>query len=121
LQIQEKGADEGDKQESYSISILCAYHFHMAGFHDKSFEHNSRIARMAFDYGDLDLTEKCYQRAINDAQALGKIEKKMRCMLELSRNVYMIWDGRHEEAKNNYQRIHEWGFCALLFAASSNL
>ena len=67
-----------------------------------------RIARIAFNYGDLDLAEKCYQRAIIDAQALGKIDDKMRSMLELSRNVYMIWDGRHEEAKNNYQSIYEY-------------
>jgi GTPase SAR1 family protein len=49
-------------------SIGCAYYFHRAGFHDKSLEHNVRIARMASNYGDLDLAEKCYQRAIIDAQ-----------------------------------------------------
>ena len=63
---------------------------------------------MAFNYGDLDLAEKCYQRAIIDAQVLGEIDNKMKCMLELSRNVYMIWGGRYREAKNNYDSILEY-------------
>jgi len=63
---------------------------------------------MASNYGDLDLAEKCYQRAIIDAQVLDEIDKKMKCILELSRNVYMIWDGRNHEAKNNYDSILEY-------------
>lgn len=95
--------------EAYNdIAIGCAYYLHKAGFNDKSLDHNVRIARMAFNYGDLDLAEKCYQRAIIDAQILGKVDKKMKCILELSRNVYMIWEGRYHEAKNNYDSILEY-------------
>jgi tetratricopeptide (TPR) repeat protein len=98
-----------NRSEPYNnTSIGCAYYLHAAGLHDKSLEHNEKLARVAFNYGDLDLAEECYQRAIIDAQVLGKTDKKMYCLLELSRNVYMFWGGRHDEAKKNYDSIRDY-------------
>ena len=71
--IEEEGEEEG-----YSIAISYAYHLHMAGgsYHEKSFTHNKGLAEYASKIGDLDIAERCYKRAIAEAEYLGHIKDK---------------------------------------------
>ncbi len=107
LQIQKKRADEADKQESYSISISRAYHFHMAGDHEKSLAYNKELAEYAFKIGDLDVAERCYRKAIDDAKNLGRPKDEMDCMFHMTQNVYDTW-ARYNESMSNYQHLLEY-------------
>ena len=49
------------------------------------------------DTGDLDLAERSYRRAIDDAEALGHVDDSMRSMYEMTIRVYTLW-GRFDEA-----------------------
>jgi tetratricopeptide (TPR) repeat protein len=105
LQVQEKQGDEVDKEEIYSISISRAYHFYMAGDHEKSFTYNKELAEYASKVrGDLDIAERCYKRAIADAKYLGRLQDEMDYLLDMTINVYSVW-GRYEEALSNYQSL----------------
>jgi tetratricopeptide (TPR) repeat protein len=91
-------------QESYADAMSRAYYFHMAGNHEKSFIYNKELAEYASKIGDLDVAERCYKRAIDDAKYLGRLQDEMHCLLNMTNNVYYVW-GRHEEAFYNYQSL----------------
>jgi len=63
-------------EEVSSTLVSYAYHLHMAGYHEKSLEYNTMCAIGASYRGELDVAERCYKRAIDDAKHLG--EFKMR-------------------------------------------
>jgi hypothetical protein len=51
----------------------------MAGDHEKSFTYNKELAEYAFKIrGDLDIAERCYKRAIADANSV----RRARCSPE---------------------------------------
>ena len=102
INIQNK--DDTSIEVNYSTGISCAYHVHMAGDHEKSFTYNSGLAIYASNIGDLDIAERCYKRAIADAEYLGRIKDKMDCLYDMIRNVYSVW-ARYEEALSNYQSL----------------
>ncbi len=54
----------------FGVALGCAYHFHEACEHKKSYEYNSTLARFATDVGELDVADECFRRAVEDAQAL---------------------------------------------------
>jgi tetratricopeptide (TPR) repeat protein len=95
--------------EGYSIAISYAYHLHMAGgrYHEKSFTHNKELAEYASKIGDLDIAERCYKRAIAEAEYLGHIKDSMDCLFYMTQNVYDIW-ARYEESLSNYQSLLEY-------------
>ena len=86
---------------SNDIAVGFAYHLHKSGLHEKSYIHNKDLAIRASYVGDLDLAERCYSRAIDDAEQLGSIGEMMECFLDLTHNVYITW-GRYQEAYGNY-------------------
>jgi tetratricopeptide (TPR) repeat protein len=96
-------------EENRSIVMSYAYHLHMAGgtYHEKSFTPNKLLAIYAFKIGDLDIAERCYKRAIFDAEYLGHIKDKMECLYDMTRDVYDIW-ARYEESLSNYQSLLEY-------------
>jgi tetratricopeptide (TPR) repeat protein len=96
---------EGE-EESRSIVMSYAYHLHMAGgrYHEKSFSSNKELAEYASKIGDLDLAERCYKRAIDDAKYLGRLQDEMNCLWDTTQNVYYVW-GRYEESLSNYQSL----------------
>jgi tetratricopeptide (TPR) repeat protein len=94
-------------QESYINATSRAYYFHMAGDHEKSFSYNKELATYASKIGDLDVAERCYKRAIDDAEYLGRVKDKMDCLYNMTTNVYSVW-GRYEEALSNYKSLLEY-------------
>ena len=99
--------EEGE--EGYSIAISYAYHLYMAGgsYHEKSFTHNKGLAEYASKIGDLDIAERCYKRAIAEAEYLGHNKDKMDCLYDMTINVYDTW-ARYEESLSNYQSLLEY-------------
>ena len=99
--------EEGE--EGYSIAISYAYHLYMAGgsYHEKSFTHNKGLAEYASKIGDLDIGERCYKRAIAEAEYLGHNRDKIDCLYDMTINVYDTW-ARYEEALSNYQSLLEY-------------
>jgi tetratricopeptide (TPR) repeat protein len=87
------------EQESYRITISCAYHFHMAGrkYREKSFTYNKTLAEYATKIGDLDVAERSYKRAIDDAKDMGRAQDEMDCLWDMTTNVYYVWS-RYEDA-----------------------
>lgn len=75
----------------YEASIGSAYHLHEAGRHWESYDQNKRLAEFASEIGNLDLAERCYKRAIDDAQKLNLPKEKINRMLDFSRNVLIKW------------------------------
>jgi len=98
--------EEEGREERYSIAISCAYHLHMAGgkYHEKSFTYNKGLADYASKIGDLNIAERCYKRAIADAEYLGKVKDNMDCLYYMTTNVYDVW-ARYEESLSNYQSL----------------
>ena len=78
----------------------------MAGgiYHEKSFTYNKGLADYASKIGDLDIAERCYKRAIADAEYLGKVKDNMDCLYYMTANIYDVW-ARYEEAVSNYQSL----------------
>jgi len=71
----------------------------------RSYIENEKLARYACDIGDLDLAERCYKRAIADAEQLvGHIYDKIGCINDISYKVYFVW-GRYDEAYKNFQDV----------------
>ncbi|MCK4731460.1 MAG: AAA family ATPase, partial [Methanophagales archaeon] len=54
-----KNAIEKREKVNFAIALGCAYHFHHAGLPEKSYSHNSSLAKFSFDTGSLDVAEKC--------------------------------------------------------------
>jgi len=100
---------EQGRNDIYFIAISTAYHLHMAGGknYEKSFTYNKHLGGYASNIGDLDVAERCYKRAIADAEYLERIEDKMQCLYEMTGNVYSVW-GRNNEALTNYQLLLEY-------------
>ena len=105
---------DGEAGEKYPIVMSYAYHLHNAGgkYHEKSFKYNKALAEHASRSGDLDVAERCYKRAIADANECYKrateYPNKIRyesdekgCAFKLVTNVYYMW-GRYEEALINF-------------------
>jgi tetratricopeptide (TPR) repeat protein len=91
----------------YEIFIAYAYHLHNAGSYEESYIENTKLARHAAYIGDLDLAERSYTMAIDDAQHLHHHEEEMKCLLNLSSSVYFVW-GRYYDAYSNYQKLLEY-------------
>ena len=92
-------------KRSYEIAIGCANHLHNAGRYEESYTYNERLANYASNtIGDLDLAERCYKMAIDDAEKLGNLEGKIKCIHDLSWRVYYLW-GRYDEALAKYQYV----------------
>lgn len=87
-----------------NTTIGCAYHLHEAGLHKESLDFNVKLAAYAARIGELDLAERCYLRAIEDAVNLGDDKSKMDLIFELTRNIYYTW-GRYEESVENYKQL----------------
>jgi tetratricopeptide (TPR) repeat protein len=98
--------EEGEAKERYSTVMSCAYHLHMAGgrYHEKSFSYNRGLAEFAVQRGELDVAERCYKRAIDDAKYLGRVQNEMECLFGMTTNVYLVW-GRYEESLSNLQSL----------------
>jgi tetratricopeptide (TPR) repeat protein len=81
----------------------------MAGgiYHEKSFTHNKELVEYASKIGDLDIAERCYKRAIAEAEYLGHIKDRMDCLFYMTKNVCDIW-ARYEESRSNYKSLLEY-------------
>src|SRR5215204_2552389 len=90
--------------DNLEVAIATGYHLHRAGRHSESYEHNSALAEFAQNIGNLDLAERCYRRALKDAEKLNLSDHKIVSMVNLSHNVLIIW-GRLDEALKNYETI----------------
>ena len=101
-----KNAIEKRDRVNFAIALGCAYHFHHAGLHDKSYSYNSSLADFSFDTGSLDIAEECYLRAIEDAKELGDEGSIATQRGNLAR-VYYIW-GRLDDALNTYQELYDY-------------
>ena len=86
-----------DEIEDYNLRIRYAYHLYKAGIHDKSYQNNKSLAEFACQIGDLDLAERCFLRAIDDADAMGHSTDKLKSVFQLATKVHIVW-GRYEEA-----------------------
>ena len=62
---------------------------------------------LILNLGDLDIAERCYKRAIAEAEYLGHIKDSMDCLFYMTKNVYNIW-ARYEESLSNYQSLLEY-------------
>jgi hypothetical protein len=89
---------------NYELHIRYAYHLYKAGIHEESYKYNIEVAKFAYRIGDLDLSERCYQIAINEANILNRINNKCNVLLQLARNVYISWR-RYEEATKSLDNI----------------
>jgi tetratricopeptide (TPR) repeat protein/energy-coupling factor transporter ATP-binding protein EcfA2 len=101
--------EKAEEAERYTIAISYPYHLHMAGgkYREKSFVHNKILAEIASKMGNLDIAERSYKRAIDDAKHLGRIQDEKSCLLDMTTAAYDIW-GRYEEALSNYQSLLEY-------------
>ena len=88
---------------SNDTAIAYAYHLHKAGMHQESYTLNKKLADGASIIGDLDIAERCYNIAIEDAEQLQNIYNLLYCYVDLSHNVYIVW-GRYEEAIKSLPR-----------------
>lgn len=100
-------SENANRNPGYNLLIACAYHLYKAGMHEESYNHNKNLAQFAFKMGDIDLAERSYERAIKDAEHLGKINDKMKCTYELTKSVY-FYQGRYAEAFDNYQELSKY-------------
>jgi len=89
-------------ESGYRISLCYAYHLHHADKVNESYDQNKRIAVMAVKVGDLLTAEKCYLRAIEDADKMHDMDKKNSCIHDLTATVYLIW-GLYKEAYTNFE------------------
>ena len=101
-----KNAIEKREKVNFAIALGCAYHFHHAGLHEKSYSFNSSLAKFSFDTGSLDVAEECYIRAIEDAKELGNDEGIAIQRGNLAR-IYDIW-GRLDDALETYQELYDY-------------
>jgi tetratricopeptide (TPR) repeat protein len=101
-----KNAIESGEKVDFVIALGRAYHFHHAGLHEKSYSHNSSLAKFSFDTGSLDVAEECYLRAIEDAKKLGDEEGIAIQRGNLAR-VYYIW-GRFDDALNILKELYDY-------------
>lgn len=65
------------------------------------------MAELATNDGNLDLAERCYKKAIEDAKDLRRIGDMMKPLHDMSRRVYFIW-GRYDVACENYQTVLDY-------------
>jgi tetratricopeptide (TPR) repeat protein len=96
--------EKSDESTKYDISIGCAYHLHNACRYQESYTQNQKLAYHASQIGDLDLAERCYKRAIVDAEHLENTDSKLNCIIGLNKNAYEVWS-RYDEALKNYYDI----------------
>ncbi len=101
-----KNVTEKREKVSFSIALGCAYHFHHAGLHERSYSYNVALAEFSFEIGSLDVAEECYVRAIEDAKKLGN-EEGIAIQRGNLANVYSIW-GRLDDALNTYQELYDY-------------
>ncbi len=103
-------------KDECSICIACVYHIHKSGNRKReSFNKNASLAKISAEMGDLNIAEKCYIRAIKDAQEIQKegapdvsdyLANEMWCRNELALRVYETW-GRYNDALINYNSFLE--------------
>jgi predicted ATPase len=98
-----KNAIEKKEKVNFAVALGCAYHFHHAGLHERSYSYNVALAKFSFGIGSLDVAEECYVRAIEDAKELGDEDGIAVQRGNLAR-VYSIW-GRPESSEK--KRIRE--------------
>ena len=97
-----------EQDDVYSRSIARAYHLHMSGKNiEQSFIENRDLGHSASEIGDLDLAERCYNRALNDARQMKRPDDEMACLFSLTSDVYTTW-GRIDEALVRYQTLQEY-------------
>lgn len=87
--------------EGKKLRIGLAHYLHQAGNYELSYSHNFSLAESA--YGDYDLGERCYRRAIEAAEKLMRVDYKMKSMRGLA-FVYAIW-GKYDESLNLYSTL----------------
>jgi tetratricopeptide (TPR) repeat protein len=97
--------DSGEAVE-YVIGLGCAPHHHLAGNHKQSVRHNLSFGKFCFSTGALDTAEKCFLRAVDDADALKDYDSMMAAKSWLA-EVYRIW-GRMEDSYNTNQETLEY-------------
>jgi tetratricopeptide (TPR) repeat protein len=85
-------------------SIAYAYHVYHADQPHESYLYNKSLAEVASKMGDLDLAERCYRRAIDNAYNLGNNIAHVVCLINLSRNVLNIWN-KYDDSIANYRWI----------------
>jgi tetratricopeptide (TPR) repeat protein len=90
------------QNDSYSSYVARAYHLHLSGKNAESLAINRDLANDVSAIGDLDLAERCYNRAIDDARQMDSRLDEMSCLFSLTTNVYITW-GRFDEALVNFQ------------------
>ncbi len=101
-----KNAIEKKEKVNFAIALGCAYHFHHAGLHERSYSYNVALAKFSFDTGSLDVAEACYGRAIEDAKKLGD-EKGIATQRGNLARIYRIW-GRVDDALNTLQELYDY-------------
>jgi len=106
FQYKYEEALKAKKKVDFDVRLGCAYHWHFAGKHEESLQHNVQFADFCFDTGSLDVAEDCYLRAIEDAEALGNKDLKMAAKGNLA-NVYYVW-GRIDEAFKVHGEVLEY-------------
>jgi tetratricopeptide (TPR) repeat protein len=107
LRIFEQSKNGNDNDEIYRIRRSCAYHLHKARMNEESYNYNVSVAQFACEHGDLDLAERSYKRAIDNAKILGWIDCNMKCILEITNNIYYVW-GKYDTAYDNYQNVSKY-------------
>jgi tetratricopeptide (TPR) repeat protein len=122
------------KDQHVSISVSEAYHIHESGIDFKgSYQRNRELAIKLSKAGDLDLAEKCYNRAIIDAHVLQtnaesydseQLNLEIECLNDLARDVYITW-GRYDEALKIFEKslsfYKQKGIPAFIIATMSNI
>ena len=70
-------ARNSGKQIPFAVSAGCAFHFHEAQEHEKSYTCNYSLAKLAWSIGELDVADRSFRRAVKDAEFLGDEYREM--------------------------------------------
>ncbi|MCW4017904.1 MAG: tetratricopeptide repeat protein [Candidatus Bathyarchaeota archaeon] len=84
----------------------CAHYWHKSGKHKESLGHNLRFGHFCISTGLLDLAEKAYSYALEDAKAIDDTNAIMTAKGNMAA-VYRQW-GRFDEALATYYELFEY-------------
>jgi len=99
-------ASKANKEVDFDVALGCAYHWHSAGKHRESLEHNAQLAMYSCEVGLLDVAEACCLRITEDSNILSDEDPKIAAQGNLA-NIYHIW-GRVDEAFNINSQVLEY-------------